>query len=213
MSRYLKPAASHRRSCCSPAPSVLSLAACANENQSVADSSRLGSDYGTGSRYGRSGANGQTPGSNGDFQVNAGDIVYFSSDSSDLTPEAQQTLTNQSQWLQQFASADHHRRRSRRRTRHARIQHCARRPPRRKREAATSPPRASTRAACAPSPTARSARSRSATTSRAGRRTAARRPCSMAARRCRQPAVGLAVRGPDPVLFAQHELSSSGGRG
>src|SRR3990172_790533 len=83
---------------------ALSLAACADENQSVADSSRLGSDYASGARYGRSGANGQTPGANGDFQVNAGDIVYFSSDSSDLTPEGQQTLTNQAQWLQQFAS-------------------------------------------------------------------------------------------------------------
>ena len=83
---------------------ALSLAACSDAAQKAGDSSRLGSDYGSGSRYGRSGANGQTPGSNGDFQVNAGDIVYFSSDSSDLTPEAQQTLANQAQWLQQFST-------------------------------------------------------------------------------------------------------------
>lgn len=82
---------------------VMTLAACADDNNSVAESSRLGSDYGNG-RYARSGANGQTPGSNGDFQVNAGDIVYFSSDSSDLTPEGQQTLSNQAQWLQQYGS-------------------------------------------------------------------------------------------------------------
>jgi peptidoglycan-associated lipoprotein len=82
---------------------TLSLAACSSTSEKGPESSRLGSDYGNG-RYARSGANGQTPGSNGDFQVNAGDIVYFSSDSSDLTPEARQTLTNQAQWLQQFAS-------------------------------------------------------------------------------------------------------------
>ncbi|MGQ0673850.1 MAG: peptidoglycan-associated lipoprotein Pal [Hyphomicrobium sp.] len=86
---------------------ALSLAACASESGTGPDS-RLGSDYGNGygngGRYARSGANGQSPGSNGDFQVNAGDIVYFSSDSSDLTPEGQQTLSNQAQWLQQFSS-------------------------------------------------------------------------------------------------------------
>ena len=84
---------------------TLSLAACSSTSEKGPESSRLGSDYGNGyGRYSRSGANGQTPGSNGDFQVNAGDIVYFSSDSSDLTPEARQTLTNQAQWLQQFGS-------------------------------------------------------------------------------------------------------------
>ena len=104
MSRALKPSAVALTKVLFASAAVLGLAACADENQSVADSSRLGSDYGSGSRYARSGANSQSPGSNGDFQVNAGDIVYFSSDSSDLTPEAQQTLTNQSQWLQQYAS-------------------------------------------------------------------------------------------------------------
>ena len=107
MSRDLKPVAAMASSglkAILAGAAMLSLAACADESsKSVADSSRLGSDYGNG-RYARSGANGQQPGSNGDFQVNAGDIVYFSSDSSDLTPEAQQTLTNQSQWLQQYGS-------------------------------------------------------------------------------------------------------------
>jgi peptidoglycan-associated lipoprotein len=54
------------------------------------------------------GANGKggppaTPGSARDFSQNVGDIVYFSSDSSDLTPEAQQTLQKQAQWLQQYS--------------------------------------------------------------------------------------------------------------
>ncbi len=43
-----------------------------------------------------------TPGSQRDFTQNVGDIVYFSTDSVDLTPEAQQTLAKQSQWLQQY---------------------------------------------------------------------------------------------------------------
>lgn len=43
-----------------------------------------------------------TPGSERDFVQNVGDIVYFSTDSSDLTPEAQQTLAGQARWLQQY---------------------------------------------------------------------------------------------------------------
>jgi peptidoglycan-associated lipoprotein len=52
--------------------------------------------------FGRGGAP-ATPGSARDFAVNVGDIVYFSTDSTDLTPEAQQTLANQARWLQQYA--------------------------------------------------------------------------------------------------------------
>jgi peptidoglycan-associated lipoprotein len=44
-----------------------------------------------------------TPGSQRDFTQNVGDIVYFSTDSTDLTPEAQQTLSSQARWLQQYA--------------------------------------------------------------------------------------------------------------
>ncbi|HXF55531.1 MAG TPA: peptidoglycan-associated lipoprotein Pal [Hyphomicrobiaceae bacterium] len=44
-----------------------------------------------------------TPGSQRDFVQNAGDIVYFSTDSSELTPEAQQVLNNQARWLQQYS--------------------------------------------------------------------------------------------------------------
>jgi peptidoglycan-associated lipoprotein len=54
--------------------------------------------------FGMGGKNGPaTPGSARDFAVNVGDIVYFSTDSSDLSPEAQQTLSNQARWLQQYA--------------------------------------------------------------------------------------------------------------
>src|SRR4029078_10046748 len=43
-----------------------------------------------------------TPGTHRDFAVNVGDIVYFTTDSPDLTPEASATLQKQSQWLQQY---------------------------------------------------------------------------------------------------------------
>ena len=53
------------------------------------------------------GANGRggtaSPGSTKDFSQNVGDLVYFSSDSVDLSPEAQQTLQGQARWLQQYA--------------------------------------------------------------------------------------------------------------
>lgn len=50
--------------------------------------------------YGKGGP--ATPGSARDFAVNVGDIVYFSTDSTDLSPEAQQTLANQARWLQKY---------------------------------------------------------------------------------------------------------------
>lgn len=53
------------------------------------------------------GANGQaggpvTPGTERDFSVNVGTTVYFTTDSTDLTPEAAQTLRNQVAWLKQY---------------------------------------------------------------------------------------------------------------
>jgi peptidoglycan-associated lipoprotein len=43
-----------------------------------------------------------TPGTHRDFSVNVGDIVYFTTDSSELTPEATTTLQKQAQWLQHY---------------------------------------------------------------------------------------------------------------
>jgi len=51
--------------------------------------------------YGKGGP--ATPGSSRDFSQNVGDIVYFSTDSTDLSPEAQQTLRSQARWLQQYS--------------------------------------------------------------------------------------------------------------
>jgi peptidoglycan-associated lipoprotein len=65
------------------------VAACAN-NENQPSSSLTGRDGSA------------TPGSHRDFAVNVGDIVYFTSDSSDLTPEATAILQKQAQWLQQY---------------------------------------------------------------------------------------------------------------
>ena len=43
------------------------------------------------------------PGSQQDFIVNVGDRVFFESDSSDLTPQARDTLDKQAQWLNQYS--------------------------------------------------------------------------------------------------------------
>jgi len=53
------------------------------------------------SPYGKGGP--ATPGSQRDFTQNVGDIVYFTTDSTDISPEAQQTLAQQARWLQQYA--------------------------------------------------------------------------------------------------------------
>jgi peptidoglycan-associated lipoprotein len=43
------------------------------------------------------------PGSQQDFIVNVGDRVFFESDSSELTPQARETLDRQAQWLNQYS--------------------------------------------------------------------------------------------------------------
>ncbi|MEL7047506.1 MAG: peptidoglycan-associated lipoprotein Pal [Pseudomonadota bacterium] len=73
---------------------AVSLQACA-ANQAGPESAQLGPG-GAGS------ASVARPGTQRDFSVNVGDIVYFSTDSSDVTPEAQQTLQKQAQWLKQY---------------------------------------------------------------------------------------------------------------
>ena len=71
---------------------ALTVAACSQSSKKLdSDSARLN-------------ANGApaTPGTRRDFSQNVGDIVYFTTDSTDLTPEAQQTLTKQARWLGQY---------------------------------------------------------------------------------------------------------------
>jgi peptidoglycan-associated lipoprotein len=43
------------------------------------------------------------PGTARDFIARAGDLVYFSTDSADLSVESQQTLMNQARWLKQYS--------------------------------------------------------------------------------------------------------------
>ena len=66
-----------------------SLVACANDQNSQ-----------TAQLTGKDGS--VTPGTHRDFSVNVGDIVYFTTDSSELTPEATATLQKQAVWLQQY---------------------------------------------------------------------------------------------------------------
>jgi peptidoglycan-associated lipoprotein len=51
---------------------------------------------------GAGGVGAATPGSQQDFVVNVGDRVFFETDSTDLTPQAQATLDKQSRWLAQY---------------------------------------------------------------------------------------------------------------
>ena len=54
-----------------------------------------------GNGYGQDGGP-VTPGSAREFAVKVGDTVYFTTDSTDLTPDAQNTLRAQAQWLKQY---------------------------------------------------------------------------------------------------------------
>ena len=73
---------------------AIAVAACANQNPNGNDQTLLGPNNGKGAPA--------TPGSPRDFSQNVGDIVYFSTDSTDLSPEAQQTVVNQARWLQKY---------------------------------------------------------------------------------------------------------------
>ena len=77
---------------------AVSVGACANKDGKGTGENLLGPNGGLNGK-GRGGV----PGSQQDFAQNVGDIVYFSSDATDLTPEAQTTLTTQARWLQQYA--------------------------------------------------------------------------------------------------------------
>ncbi len=83
----------------------LASVACARGNKSLEARLGNGSERGYDER-GRGGPRGgaYAPGTAGEFQANGADIVYFSSDSSDLTPEARQTLQTQARWLQRYAN-------------------------------------------------------------------------------------------------------------
>jgi peptidoglycan-associated lipoprotein len=78
---------------------AVSVVGCANKTGEGTGASLLDPN----GRSGSGNKSNATPGSQRDFAQNVGDIVYFSSDATDLTPEAQNTLTSQARWLQQYA--------------------------------------------------------------------------------------------------------------
>ena len=71
---------------------VLALAACSKKNTPDLDA---GSGPGVGE---------VKPGSEQEFTTNIGDRVYYAEDKSTLSPEAQETLRRQAQWLQQYSA-------------------------------------------------------------------------------------------------------------
>ena len=78
------------------AAAAASLAACAQSSAGPENASLITGGRGAGNEAPAK------PGSRRDFAQNVGDLVYFTTDSTDLTPEAQQTLAAQSQWLNQY---------------------------------------------------------------------------------------------------------------
>jgi peptidoglycan-associated lipoprotein len=64
---------------------LLMIAACANKPDQLAG-----------------GAGSAAPGSQQDFVVNVGDRVFFETDSTELTPQARDTLEKQAQWLRNY---------------------------------------------------------------------------------------------------------------
>lgn len=71
---------------------ALLLAGCASQAKNGAGSAALAN--GTGGPV--------TPGTQRDFDVNVGNTVYFSTDSTSLTTEAQSTLRGQANWLNKY---------------------------------------------------------------------------------------------------------------
>ena len=75
---------------------ALALGACANKGSK---SGRFGP--GTGAAYGGGGGP-VKPGSSREFTVNVGDIVYFTTNETRLSPEARQTVDKQAEWLRRY---------------------------------------------------------------------------------------------------------------
>ncbi len=74
----------------------LALAACSKKNTPDLEAPNGGAG-------GSGGAGNIAPGTVQDFSVNVGDRVYFLVDQTTLTPEAQETLRRQAEWLKQYS--------------------------------------------------------------------------------------------------------------
>ncbi|MAP18569.1 MAG: peptidoglycan-associated lipoprotein [Aurantimonas sp.] len=79
----------------------LAVAGCASKKDALPDNA---AGLGLNGANGANGAYGSaTPGSTQDFTVNVGDRVFFDTDSTSLRADAQQTLTQQARWLNQYS--------------------------------------------------------------------------------------------------------------
>ncbi len=105
MSRYatIGPVASLIKPLALAVTTVMVLAGC-SETQNALPKNQLGSNGGYGNGDGQYGKYGRDAKLAKTFGTTAGDLIYFSSDSSDLTPEAEQTMANQVRWLQEHPS-------------------------------------------------------------------------------------------------------------
>lgn len=86
----------------SASAALLLLAAC--ETASEDGAAGGGTGYGDGANGGV-GAGSTAPGTQGDFEANVGDRVFFATDSSVLSSDAQATLGRQAAWLKQYPNA------------------------------------------------------------------------------------------------------------
>jgi peptidoglycan-associated lipoprotein len=75
----------------------MALAACSKKDQPNLDNGLNNAPPGQGVGMGQA-----TPGSKADFATNVGDRVFFLNDQSTLTPEANDILTKQANWLKQY---------------------------------------------------------------------------------------------------------------
>ncbi|MDY8110971.1 peptidoglycan-associated lipoprotein Pal [Fulvimarina sp. 2208YS6-2-32] len=82
----------------------LMVAGCANKQGALPDNAAGLGLSGAGGMNGANGLGGAggAPGSSQDFTVNVGDRIFFETDSSAITAQAQQTLQRQAQWLNQY---------------------------------------------------------------------------------------------------------------
>ncbi|MCQ8784240.1 peptidoglycan-associated lipoprotein Pal [Mangrovibrevibacter kandeliae] len=78
---------------------LVAISGCASKKTGLPDNA---GELGLGAGAGAGGLGGSGPGSNQDFTVNVGDRIFFDTDSSSIRADAQQTLSRQAQWLQQY---------------------------------------------------------------------------------------------------------------
>jgi peptidoglycan-associated lipoprotein len=87
-----------------PLVAALAMAGCAKNTADDAAADLAGGAGGVGGRGGISRSGVGAPGSPQDFANNVGDRIFFDSDSTDLSAQAQTTLDRQAEWLNRYRS-------------------------------------------------------------------------------------------------------------